>query len=94
MIMGDDVVDEANHRAWMQADFDRIADLPLNQVALAGSHNSGSYAIKSVFKKPSGDCPEEVLKYLKFPLVSHVVARWSKVILFKYVKTCVMSSSV
>ncbi|KAI8619174.1 PLC-like phosphodiesterase [Chytriomyces sp. MP71] len=48
---------------WMEAQWDTIADLPLNRIALLGTHNSGSYACGGRY---AGDAPGEIASLPKF----------------------------
>lgn len=56
-----------------------IASLPLNELALPGSHNSASYAITSCSTVPAGDLGDSIRPFLKVPPVSAVISRWTKV---------------
>ncbi|XXQ39717.1 Phosphatidylinositol-specific phospholipase C X domain-containing protein [Plasmodiophora brassicae] len=55
-----------------------IASLPLNELALPGSHNSASYAITSCSTVPAGDLGDSIRPFLKVPPVSAVISRWTK----------------
>ncbi|OQR93234.1 hypothetical protein ACHHYP_02784 [Achlya hypogyna] len=72
-----DAVEPAAAR-WMANADEAVLALPLHRVALAGSHNSGSYAPRARSKCHSGDCDENLAKYLHLPPVSYVVKRWAK----------------
>ncbi|KAH9102075.1 hypothetical protein LEN26_008843 [Aphanomyces euteiches] len=56
---------------------DAMTDIPLHQLCLPGSHNSGSYGVHG--KNVSGDCDAALVRYIKHvPGVAGFVARWAK----------------
>ncbi|KDO31622.1 hypothetical protein SPRG_03542 [Saprolegnia parasitica CBS 223.65] len=63
---------------WMTHADPALLAMPLNRIALAGSHNSGSYASRAHEKCHSGDCDANLAKYIRLPPVSFVVKRWAK----------------
>ncbi|OQS05977.1 PI-PLC X domain-containing protein 3-like, partial [Thraustotheca clavata] len=72
---GEDLEESAR---WMTNADAKLLAMPLNRVALVGSHNSGSYAKRARSKCHSGDCDRNLAKYLKIPPVGFVVRRWAK----------------
>ncbi|ETV74107.1 hypothetical protein H257_11073 [Aphanomyces astaci] len=61
---------------WITDSSDVVRNLPLNQVAFPGSHNSGAYNICG--NVVSGDCHASLVPYIqRLPFVSSFVARWA-----------------
>lgn len=66
---------------WMKNDYDIIANIPFNEIAMIGSHNSGTYTFdKSAM--PTGDCHQRVLSLSTYPFISKAIDLWSKVRFF------------
>ncbi|KAF0694386.1 Aste57867_14726 [Aphanomyces stellatus] len=62
---------------WMTDSPTALLHLPLNQITLLGSHNSGTYDIRG--KTTSGDCDAKLAPYIKrIPGVALFVRQWAK----------------
>eukprot|EP00474_Spongospora_subterranea_P009471 CRZ09929.1 hypothetical protein [Spongospora subterranea] len=63
---------------WMGQHRDMIARFPISSLAIAGSHNSGSYAIHGSRPQRAWDCDPSIARYFHLPGFPTIVRRWAK----------------